>query len=241
MSIFKGFNPEVIDFLEQIKTNNNKQWFDQHYDFYKHEILETSRDLVESLGDVLQQIAPQINISPKVNGSIYRFARDARFSKDKTPYKTHLSYLFWQGTLKRTRCPAFYLSIRPEYIQLGVGINHFTAEYLQAWREQCAHPEKAPQLRKIIDHLATSGVVFHGEQLKRIPAGYAKGLLNEDMIRYKGLKYWFQLPLPKQVYTADFVAYCLPYYQQLLPLFEWMVMILSHFSIAVDDNQIMGQ
>ncbi len=236
MSIFKGFNPQVIDFLQQIKTNNNKLWFEQHYDFYKDEILEISRDLVESLGDSLQQIAPEINISPKVNGSIYRFARDARFSKDKTPYKTHLSYLFWQGTLKRTRCPGFYLSIRPEYIQLGVGINCFTAEYLQAWRKQCTHPEKALQLRKIIDQLSTSGVIVHGEQLKRIPSGYAKDLLNEDMIRYKGLKCWFQLPLPEQIYTEDFVPYCLPYYQRLLPLFEWMVMILSQFSVEVDGS-----
>lgn len=239
MSAFMGFSRETIEFLEQIKRNNNKQWFDAHYDFYHKEILEKSRDLVEAMGEQLQLLAPKINIVPKVNGSIYRFARDARFSKDKTPYKTYLSYLFWQGTLKRTRCPGFYLAIQPEYIQIGVGINYFTPEYLQAWRQQCAHPDNAKNIRAIVDTLAQSGVLFHGEQLKRMPTAFPgyknpEALLNQDLIRYKGFKCWYQLPLPEQLYRADFIQFCFAYYLHLLPLFEWMVAILSGFTIETD-------
>ncbi|WP_198263946.1 DUF2461 domain-containing protein [sulfur-oxidizing endosymbiont of Gigantopelta aegis] len=239
MSKFIGFSHEAIQFLNQVKQNNNKPWFDAHYDFYQQDILEVSRDLVEDLGEALQQIAPGINVVPKVNGSIYRFARDARFSKDKTPYKTHLSYLFWQGALKRTRCPGFYLSIRPEFVQIGVGINHFTPEYLQAWRQQCAHPRAGKAIKKIVAALKKAGIQIHGEQLKRIPRGFvpcdeAEGFFNEDLIRYKGLKCWFQVPLPQQVYAADFVPFCYAYYQQLLPLFEWLVGILSHFTVETD-------
>ena len=231
MAKFLGFDPEVIKFLEAIKHNNNKLWFTEHYDFYQQEILEVSRDLVEDLGEQLQKIAPGINVVPKVNGSIYRFARDARFSKDKTPYKTHLSYLFWQGSLKRTHCPGFYLAIRPEYMQIGVGINHFTPEYLQAWREQCAHKTQGKKIHKIITKLKKSGLSFHGEQLKRMPRGYSGELLNQDLIRYKGLKCWFQIPLPEEVYSQELVPLCYQYYQQLLPLFEWMVSVLSCFSL----------
>jgi uncharacterized protein (TIGR02453 family) len=236
MPQFVGFSKEAIKFLEKVKQNNNKPWFDAHYDFYQQDVLEVSRDFVEAMGEQLQLIAPGINVVPKVNGSIYRFARDARFSKDKTPYKTHLSYLFWQGNLKRTRCPGFYLGIRPEYVQIGVGINHFTPEYLQAWREQCTHHRKEKEIRKIFDALKKSGVMFHGEQLKRMPRGFndKNEYLNQDLIRYKGLKCWFQLPLPEQIYSADFVPFCYEYYQQLLPLFEWMIEILNHFSIETD-------
>ena len=151
MPKFTGFSKEAIEFLEEIKQNNNKQWFDTRYDFYQQNILDVSRDLVEDLGEQLQRIAPEINVAPKVNGSIYRFVRDARFSKDKTPYKTHLSYLFWQGALKRTRCPAFYLAINPESVHIGVGINCFAPEYLQAWRQQCAHKTKGKEIRQIIE------------------------------------------------------------------------------------------
>ncbi len=239
MAKFNGFSQQSIKFLEQIKDNNNKSWFAEHYDFYQQEILEVSRDLVEDLGEQLQRIAPGINVVPKVNGSIYRFARDARFSKDKTPYKTHLSYLFWQGNLKRTRCPGFYLAIRPEYIQIGVGINHFSPEYLQAWREQCVRPGKAEELRRLFDTLIKSGVQIHGEQLKRLPRGFYTGkdpeeCLNADLIRYKGLKCWYQLPLPEAVYNADLIDFCFSHYQELLPLFNWMVDVLSHFSIETD-------
>lgn len=261
MPKFVGFSKEAIEFLEQVKQNNNKVWFDAHYDFYQQEILEVSRDLVEDMGEQLQHIAPGINVVPKVNGSIYRFARDARFSKDKTPYKTHLSYLFWQGNLKRTKCPGFYLSIRPEYIQIGVGINHFTPEYLQAWRQQCVHPRNGKKIRKIFDTLKKAGVLVHGEQLKRIPKAYAaykndvnkvfknqlnndsSELLNQDLIRYKGLKCWYQIALPEQVHSADLIHFCFEYYKNLLPLFEWMLAVLSHFQIETDfsnqyDNKI---
>ncbi len=236
MSKFNGFSREAILFLNQVKQNNNKLWFDEHYDFYKEEILEVSRDLVEDLGGKLQEITPSINVVPKVNGSIYRFSRDARFSKDKTPYKTHLSYLFWQGNLKRTRCPGFYLAIRPEYIQIGVGINHFTPEYLQAWREQCAHPKNGKMIRKTFDQLKQAGLMIKGEQLKRIPRGFSnsEGGLNQDLIRYKGLKCWYQLPFPQQVYSPDLPEFCFEYYQALLPMFQWMVEILGHFSIESD-------
>ncbi len=234
MPKFNGFDARVIDFLRNIKQNNNKIWFTERYDFYQQEILEVSRDMVEDLGEQLQQIAPMINVVPKVNGSIYRFSRDARFSKDKTPYKSHLSYLFWQGHLKRTRCPGFYLSIRPEYIQLGVGINHFSPEYLSAWRQQCAHPKHAGELYDIIERLLKSGVQLHGEQLKRMPAGYSAELLNADLIRYKGLKCWYQLALPKEIYSENFISFCYQYYCSLLPLFNWMITILNEFTFEQD-------
>jgi uncharacterized protein (TIGR02453 family) len=236
MAKFKGFSKAAICFLEQIKTHNNKPWFIQHSELYQQDILEVSRDLVEDLGHKLQLIAPGISIVPKVNGSIYRFARDIRFTHDKTPYKSHLSYLFWQGNLKRNQCPAFYLAIRPEYIQIGVGINQFTTEYLHAWREQCAHREKASQIHKIIEQLTQSSVVFQGQQLKRMPKNFSMDLLNQELIRYKGFKCYFQLPLPEQVYSQEFISFSMEYFQQLLALFEWMTMILTQFFLEGNDN-----
>lgn len=240
MSGFNGFDPEVIRFLSQIKQHNNKPWFDAHYEFYAKEILEKSRDLVEDLGEALLLIAPGINIDPRVNGSIYRFARDTRFSKDKTPYKSHLSYLFWQGHLKRTRCPGFYLAITSETIRIGVGINHFAPEYLQAWRQCCSlqgqarvshrHGLNAEDIRKIIDRLVRQNVHLDGLQLKRMPRGFTVDEMNQDLIRYKGLRAWYQQPLPDEVLSEDLIPYCMQYYKQLLPLFKWMVSIMSEGS-----------
>jgi len=64
-----------------------------------------------------------------------------------------------------------------------------------------------------------------------MPRGYSGELLNQDLIRYKGLKCWFQIPLPEEVYSQELVPICYQYYQQLLPLFEWMVSVLSCFSL----------
>ena len=64
-----------------------------------------------------------------------------------------------------------------------------------------------------------------------MPRGYSGELLNQELIRYKGLKCWFQIPLPEEVYSQELVSMCYQYYQQLLPLFEWMVSVLSCFSL----------
>jgi len=227
MSHFTGFNPEAIHFLQEIKNNNNRDWFESRRAFYDKEVLEKSRDFVESLGERLLEIAPRVHVVPKVNGSIYRFSRDARFSKDKTPYKTHFSYLFWQGSIKRTRCPGFFLGITANDVRIGAGINIFEPSYLSAWRECCVDKRLAPALEKIVKNLQGNGFIRNGEQLKRMPHGYSAAHPNQELIRHKGLRYIHQHPLPDHIYSAEFVDHCMEYFRQLLEFHQWTVEVLS--------------
>ncbi|MCX5862175.1 MAG: DUF2461 family protein [Deltaproteobacteria bacterium] len=51
------------------------------------------------MGRALKKMSPLVVADPRVNKSIFRAFRDTRFSKDKTPYKTHLGIFFWEGEL----------------------------------------------------------------------------------------------------------------------------------------------
>lgn len=228
MPEFNGFNPDAIQFLVDIKHNNNRDWFESRRDFYDHEVLEKSRDFVEAMGEKLLTIAPRVHVVPKVNGSIYRFSRDARFSKDKTPYKTHFSYLFWEGNIKRTRCPGFFLGITAEDVRIGAGINIFEPSYLAAWRECCVDKRLGPELEKITQKLDKAGFHRNGEQLRRMPHGFSKEHPNQEMIRYKGFRFIHQHPLPNTTFNAGFVDHCMEYFQQLSDFHQWTVKVLSH-------------
>ncbi|PJB78299.1 MAG: hypothetical protein CO090_07115 [Acidobacteria bacterium CG_4_9_14_3_um_filter_49_7] len=53
---------------------------------------------IGAIGSALSETRPEINAIPKVDGGLFRLNRDTRFSRDKTPYKTHIGILLWKGT-----------------------------------------------------------------------------------------------------------------------------------------------
>ena len=85
---FEGFFKETIDFFKELKTNNDKLWFDLHRGPYEDYVLGTAKSFIIAMGERLKKLSPTINADPRTNKSLFRINRDTRFSKDKTPYKT---------------------------------------------------------------------------------------------------------------------------------------------------------
>src|SRR5438876_5955775 len=93
-----GTPAEGIQFLRDLRANNNKAWFDAHRKVYEEYLLEPAKQFVLDAGERLRKIAPGIHAEPRVQGgSILRINRDTRFSKDKSPYKNHLDFFFWEA------------------------------------------------------------------------------------------------------------------------------------------------
>ena len=82
-------------------------WFKRHKNDYEELVLNPSRLFVSEMGELLRGIVPAINADPRVNRSLFRINRDTRFSKDKTPYKTHITLWFWEGLGPRMENPGF--------------------------------------------------------------------------------------------------------------------------------------
>ncbi|MBN4050200.1 DUF2461 family protein [Desulfobulbus sp. AH-315-M07] len=100
---FTGFPREGFDFLRGLKKNNGKAYFDRQRAVYDEHVVAPSRSFVVALGAQLQsRVAKGMQAIPKGNGSLGRINCDVRFSKDKTPYNTHLQFRFWEGADKKT-------------------------------------------------------------------------------------------------------------------------------------------
>ncbi len=90
---FAGFDPDALRFLRQLKRHNNREWFSAHRARYEMLVRDPMRALVEE-GDVrLARIAPELTGDPR--RSVFRIHRDVRFSRDKSPYKTHAACWFY--------------------------------------------------------------------------------------------------------------------------------------------------
>ena len=120
---------------------------------------------------------------------MFRIYRDTRFSKDKTPYKTHAAAQFRHRVGKDVHAPGFYLHLSPEGVFAGGGL----------WR-----PE-SPVLGKVRDALvALPGewkslmadprfrrtCSFEGEKLMRPPRGYDPNHPLIEWLKYKDFTFF---------------------------------------------------
>jgi uncharacterized protein (TIGR02453 family) len=149
-AVFEGFRPEALGFLAELGKNNTCEWFHAHKHEYESLLLEPARDLVVALDEELREFAPDVNADPRVNGSIFRIARDTRFSKDKRPYKDHLDLWFWIGDRKRG--PGFWFRLEPSGLILGSGKHSFDKGQLERYRRNVV-AERGAELQRDLERL----------------------------------------------------------------------------------------
>ena len=83
------FTKDFIDFFKELAANNKKEWFDFNRKRYEKSVKQPFAEFVQEMIDRIRADDPKVDISTK--DAIFRINRDVRFSKDKTPYKTHMA------------------------------------------------------------------------------------------------------------------------------------------------------
>lgn len=220
-SRFHGFPKESLPFLKKIKANNTKEWFDGHKEEYQRLILEPSRDFVVEMGEHLQALVPTVNAIPKINGSLFRIYRDTRFSKNKSPIKSRIGIIFWQGRGKRMSSSAFYLQFDPKELMLAVGIRSFKKEMLDAYREYIKNDEQRRELHEILEDVKAKGYQLPEPRYKRYPRGFDKTMEHAYLSLYDGI-YAFRMLLPSELFDEQFVYKAYELYEELFALHQWV-------------------
>jgi uncharacterized protein (TIGR02453 family) len=101
---------QVLDFLREIKQNNNTEWFHAHKAEYER-ARNTFKDLSQEILTKMQVIDPLLR-GLQLKDCIFRFNRDTRFSADKAPYKRHFGVYLVPGG-KKVVGAGYYLHIQP--------------------------------------------------------------------------------------------------------------------------------
>ncbi len=131
---FDGFKKEGIKFLDDLSKNNTKVWFETNRHIWEKNILEVNKDFVEDMGETLQILVATIKAIPKASGSLFKIYRDVRFSKDKTPMKSKVGFIFWQGLAHRMSSSCFYMQYTKEVYYVASGIRVFKTPLLKTYR-----------------------------------------------------------------------------------------------------------
>lgn len=162
--------PATIRFLQQLAKNNNKPWFDKHRDEYA----AAKEDFENQVTEVLDGISATEPLfkEQKAKDCVFRIFRDVRFSKDKTPYKSHFGAFFSKGG-KKYPGAGYYVHIEPGgKCFIGGGLWHPEAPLLKQVRQEIDY--NFDEFNSIIGNKKFRKLFpkVNGEQLKTLPQGY---------------------------------------------------------------------
>ncbi len=183
---FKGFSPDALAFLRALKRNNRREWFQPRKEKFEALIKAPMLELVESLNHEFFGFAPQYVTPPQK--SVYRIYRDTRFSKDKTPYKTHVSAIFPRQSALKREGAVFYFHFTEKELLIFGGVYAPERDELLAYRALLA--EQHEEFRQILaeKQLKRLTGTLQGEQMSRLPKGFPADHPAEELLRHKQ---WF--------------------------------------------------
>jgi len=227
MIAFEGFPKQGLRFFRDLANNNTKEWFTAHKQDYVDYIQTPAQDFVIALGPELRKISPTMQFAPTISrGSIMRIYRDLRFSKDKTPYKTHLGITFWDGNHAKLENPGYFFHMDSENAYLYGGLHMFSKPILQTFRQAAADDKLGPKIQSAINSVASSKeYTVDGDKYKRVPRGFEPDHPRADLLLYKGI--WSRSPElnAAEITSPALVDICVRHANAMAPLHQVMVEI----------------
>jgi len=208
----------ALDFFKKLQKNNNREWFTEHKPEFK--AIETEVKLVYN------EIYNKLNSHDEVDKlKLFRIYRDVRFSKNKTPYKTHFGGSFHRK--KPELRGGYYLHISPNNESfLATGFWQPNPADLLRMRKE--FEMDANEMREIINNKMFKSVwgELEGDEVKTAPKGFNKEDKNIDLIKKK--QYIFTKKFTdKEVLSKDFLDTVHDAFKAVRPYFDYMSDVLT--------------
>lgn len=184
---------EYFEFFTLLEQHNTKEWFAANKSKYERFVKKPFHDLVAGIIEEMQTVDPGFTATPQ--SAIFRIYRDIRFSKDKTPYKTHMAAHITQGAKAETGPPGLYFEVHATGGSIGGGIYEPSRDQLVLVRDLIMHEGKS--LHKLLKAQSfrkyyPDGLV--GEKHKILPAEFKEAAKSEPLLYHKQLLWWANVP-----------------------------------------------
>ena len=209
------FTKDYIDFLQELTKNNDREWFNANKKRYEKSVKEPFAAFVQTMIDRVQEKDANVVITPK--DAIFRIYRDTRFSKDKTPYKTHMSAIISAGGRKHMIKPGIYIQFGAEDARIYSGAYQLDKNQLQAVREAIASDlEGFEKLLKAKAFKEKFGEIY-GDEHKRLPKEFQEAAEKQPLL-YKKSFYFFAKFEPEMILKDNLADMLMEYYTAGQPL-----------------------
>lgn len=199
---FAGIPLAALDFYEDLEADNSKAFWSAH----KHVYEQSVRAPLEALAEALAT-----DFGP---AKFFRPYRDIRFSKDKTPYKTHQGIWFGESSL--------YVHVSAAGLFVAGGYWDNSPAQVDRLRRGVADDVAGAALERTINAVRRKGFEIGGHKLSRVPSGYEKDHPRADLLRHKSLAAHREDGSPAWLPTARAKGEIAKAFRSLAPLVAWL-------------------
>jgi uncharacterized protein (TIGR02453 family) len=218
-----AFSAATWAFLDDLASDNTKATFDARRDTYREAVTGPSVAYVERMAELLPgSVHPGLRGEAKVGRSLFRINRDIRFSADKTPYKTHLDFLFWVGDGPPREQPACIVRLTSSTVLLGAGQMGLRGAALARYRERVGDLEEGDRLRRAVSALQRDGAELSDPDRTRVPKPYPPDHPSAELLRHDGFHLSRTSPHPPEIDGDGFAPWCAARLAGFAPLLEWL-------------------
>ena len=179
MTAYDSLIRDARAFFAALSQNNKREWWTDNKTTYDHQLKAPALALLEELSAPLAKLA-----DAPIKSKLFRPHRDVRFSKDKTPYNTHL-HMMWQIESDAPQNPVFFFGIGLDYVTTGAGMMGLDKPVLSNWRKML--DLDTDRIMGIVSGLEGKGFTLREPALKRVPPPYDKDHPAERLLRMKGV------------------------------------------------------
>jgi uncharacterized protein (TIGR02453 family) len=198
---FSGWPEEALDFYEGLAADNSKTYWTRHKQTYETKVLRP-------MAELLEELAPEFG-----EAKIFRPYRDIRFSKDKTPYKTHIGATVGRG----------YVQFSAQGLAAGDGMYGMAPDQLDRYRDAVASDGSGRELEDVIAAVERHGIGVTGRDvLKTAPRGYPADHPRIGLLRYKGIVAWKEWPVAGWLETRAALDRVAGFLRASRPLSAWL-------------------
>jgi uncharacterized protein (TIGR02453 family) len=198
---FSGWPEEALDFYEGLAADNSKTYWTAHKAIYEDMVLGPMAELLDELAADFGET------------KIFRPYRDVRFSKDKSPYKTHIGAMVGSG----------YVQLSAAGLAAGDGMYVMDPGQLDRYRRAVASDPAGRQLEQAIAAVEEQGIgVSSRSTLKAAPRGYPADHPRIGLLRYKSLVAWKEWPVEPWLETPAAKDLIVSFLHTTRPLSTWL-------------------
>jgi uncharacterized protein (TIGR02453 family) len=193
------FDRRFFEFFEGLDMDNSKAYFDANRKMYQAAVREP---FVELVGDIIMRIQehePEVDTAPK--DAIFRINRDIRFSKDKSPYKTHMGAHISRGGRKDHQYPGHYFQLGHDKVMVAGGVYMPDKDGVQKVRAHIARdPDGFDRVVNDPIFKRTFGKV-QGDRLKRVPPEFKEAAVTQPFVANK--QWYYMVDIDPGVIVTD--------------------------------------
>lgn len=216
-----SLSKNTFRFLADLKKNNTRDWFNDNKKKYEEAKAEFEI-FIDALIEKIAAFDPGIG-HHKAKDCVFRIYRDVRFSKDKSPYKTHFGAHITSAKSKseiHTRA-GYYIHLEPGATMLAGGAYLPEAGWLKNIRQEIDY--NGAELRKIMEgnDFKTYFGEIEGEKLKTTPKGYSADHPEIELLKQKSFLATHQVD-DIQALAPDFLDHSTRVFKALFPFDQFL-------------------